>query len=135
MVRWGFISAVSAAAVLLGTATLAHAETNTQSTTAPKLNDFAPASDGTGQGPWIAPYPHKTFTFENKGRWGVKLDLSQPTNRETDWKDVQAGAYFRLAPNLRVGGTVGLGDKFAQPQHLTPQDTGPRVHLEGAFKF
>jgi hypothetical protein len=40
-----------------------------------------------------------------------------------------------VAPNLKLGGSVGLGDKFAQPQHLTPQDTGPRVHLEGAFKF
>jgi hypothetical protein len=133
MVRFGEFLAGVSAVVLLGTASLAHAQSTTLATTPPKLNDFAQASDPNG--PWTVPYPHKTFAFDNKGRWGVKLDLAQPTNRPADWKDVEAGAYFRVAPNIRVGGTVGLGDKFAQPQHLTPQDTGPRVRLEGAFKF
>ena len=133
MVYSGKVLAAVGAVVLFGTATLAHAQSTTQSTTAPKLNEFSGSADATG--PWTIPYPQKTYTFDNKGRWGVKLDLSQPTNREPDWKDAKVGAYFRVAPNLKLGGSVGLGDKFAQPQHLTPQDTGPRVHLEGAFKF
>lgn len=126
------ISAMGAV-VLIGTATTVCAETPTQSTVAPKANAFATSTDISG--PNGIPYPHRTYAFDAKGRWGVKLDLSQPTNRDMDWKDVEAGAYFRLSPNLRLGGSVGLGDKFAQPQHITPQDTGPRVHLEGAFKF
>lgn len=117
------------AAVLFGTASLAHAE---QAGPA-KTTDFA--SSGQVAGPWTAPTAHKTYAFDNKGRWGVKLDLAQPTNRDPDWKDAQVGAYLRITPKFRVGGSVGLGDKFAQPQHLTPEDTAPRVHLEGAFKF
>jgi hypothetical protein len=85
--------------------------------------------------PFTAPIPHKTYTFDNKGRWGVKLDVEEPTNRETEWKDVTAGAYFRIGPRLKLGGSVGLGDKFAQPQQITPQDVGPRVHLETKFQF
>ncbi len=85
--------------------------------------------------PFTAPVPHKTYSFDHNGRWGFNLDMNQPTNRETEWKDVTAGAYFRIGPRLKLGGTVGLGDKFAQPQQITPQDTGPRVHLETKFQF
>jgi len=133
MKTWGSALAAFGAVALLGAAGLAHAESSTQATTPPKTNDFA--ASGEAQGPWTVPSPHKTYAFDNKGRWGVKLDLTQPANRAVDWKDVQAGAYFRITPNIRVGGSVGLGDKFAQPQQISPQDTGPRVHVEGAFKF
>src|ERR1700712_3279279 len=43
------------------------------------------------------------------GRWSLKLDMDQPVGRDVQWKDVQAGAYFRVTPKLRVGGAVGLG--------------------------
>jgi hypothetical protein len=131
--------AAALAAVLLGAATLARAENNTQATTPPKMNDFAPPD--TGQNPWSIPYPHKTYAFDGKGKWGVKLDLDEPTNRDLDWKDAKVGAYVRITPKFKVSGAVGLGEKFsAQPQfnqgqHLTPDDTAPRVHLEGAFQF
>ena len=85
--------------------------------------------------PFSVPVPHKTYAFDNKGQWGVKLELEQPPNRQTEWKDVTAGAYFRISPSIKLGGSVGLGDKFSQPQQLTPQDTGPRVHLETKFQF
>lgn len=137
MVKLGRVSAAIGAAVLLGTATLAHAENNTQATVPPKLSDFSQVggTSGDAQGPWTVPTPHKTYAFDAKGRWGVKLDMAEPTNRDPDWKDAQVGAYFRVSPKFRVSGAVGLGDKFSQPQHITPEDTGPRVHLEGAFKF
>ena len=92
--------------------------------------DSAPSST-----PFTAPIPHKTYSFDNHGRWGFNLDMEQPTNRETEWKDVTAGAYFRINPRLKFGGSVGLGDKFAQPQQIAPQDVGPRVHLETKFQF
>lgn len=125
----GLILAGGCAAVLFGTASLAHAQ---QAAGPARTNDLVSTGD---PGPLTPPTPHKTYAFDNKGRWGVKLDLAQPTNREPDWKDAQVGAYLRITPRFRVGGSVGLGDKFAQPQHLTAEDTAPRVHLEGAFKF
>ena len=91
-------------------------------------------SPPTTASPFNVPTPHKSYTFDNKG-WGVNLDMEQPTNRATEWKDVTAGAYFKIGPRLKLGGSVGLGDKFAQPQQLSPQDTGPRVHLETKFQF
>lgn len=83
----------------------------------------------------VNPAPHRSVQWNAAGRWGVKLDMDQPVNRDMGWKDVQAGAYFRLTPQLRVGGSVGLGDKAVDAQHLTPQDATPRVHLDTTFSF
>ena len=135
MGKFGAGLAALGAFVLLGVSSAAYASTTSQSTLPPKLSDFAQVDSTNPSAPIVAPTPHKTYQFDTKQGWGVKLDLSEPTNRGVDWKDVQAGAYFRLSPSIRVGGSVGLGDKFAQPQHLTPEDTAPRVHLETAFKF
>ena len=118
------VMAMGAALLLTGIASTAHA--------AP--NDFVSVTDGLPT-PFAVPTPHKTYAFDNKGRWGVKLDMEQPPNRDTQWKDVTAGAYFRITQGIKLGGSVGLGDKFAQPQQITPQDTGPRVHLETKFQF
>ena len=124
------------ALALMSVSSAVYASTTSQSTVPPKMSDFSqPDPNANPSAPNIVPTPHKTYQLDVKGRWGVKLDLEEPTNRATDWKDVQAGAYFNLSKSIRVGGSVGLGDKFAQPQHLTPEDTAPRVHLETAFKF
>jgi hypothetical protein len=85
--------------------------------------------------PFAAPAPHKQLQWDSKGRWGFRLDMNQPSNRESDWKDVQAGAYFRISPSMQVGGAVSLGDRLSQPQRVTPADASPRVHLETAFRF
>lgn len=99
-------------------------------------SSFAAAVEGQDLSkPWSVPTAHKTLQLDSKGRWGVRLDMEQPSGRSSDWKDVEAGAYLRLTPRLRVGGSVGLGDKLANPQRFTPDDTAPRVHLETAFKF
>lgn len=92
-------------------------------------------SEFANDAPWVAPTPQKQLQWDSKGRWGLRLDMNQPTNRRSDWKDVQAGAYFRITPSVQVGGSVGLGDRLAQPNRLTPQDAAPRVHLETAFRF
>ena len=84
---------------------------------------------------WSVPPPHKQLQWDSKGRWGLRLDMAQPTNRDPDWKDVQAGAYFRITPSMQVRGSVGLGDPLSDPKLVTPQDAGPRVHLETAFRF
>ncbi len=52
------------------------------------------------------------------------------------WTDVQAGAYFRVTPSLRVGGAVALGEQEAPAYKKSqPVETAPRVRLETAFKF
>lgn len=119
--------AMGAALSLMGTASVVRAATAADILNTPP-SDSAPT-------PFYVPTPHKTYSFDARGRWGVNLDMEQPVNRDTQWKDVTAGGYFRISPRLKVGGSVGLGDKFAQPQQITPQDTGPRVHLETKFQF
>jgi len=122
-------AAMGAALFLTGMASVAHAAPITPP------SDFVSVADNTPPIPFSVPTPHKTYSFDNKGQWGVKFDLDQPVNRDTQWKDVTAGAYFRITPRLKLGGSVGLGDKLAQPQQITPQDLGPRVHLETKFQF
>ena len=88
---------------------------------------------------WAPQAVHKSFEWDSaKSRWGLKLDLDQPgpRDREMDLNSVQAGAYYKLTPSLRVGGTVSLGDTatLTRPDG-TPQAPAPRVRLETAFKF
>jgi hypothetical protein len=133
--------AVFAALLATGAAATAHAETlkpialvNTAATA--NTTPASPLPQFTNEAqPWAAPAPRKTLQFDTKGRWGLRLDMDQLSNRETQWKDVAAGAFFRITPSLRVGGSVALTDKMASPQKVTPQDATPRVHLETAFRF
>jgi len=69
-----------------------------------------------------------------KGRWGVDLKLAAPVNRERKLRDVEAGAFFRVTPSVRVGGSVQLDDKL-RPERPNPDDRGARVRLETKFKF
>jgi hypothetical protein len=72
-----------------------------------------------------------------KGHWGLTLNLQQLDTRETNWNDVQAGAYYKVTPQLRVGGAVAIGDQQVVPSARKPDpaDGAPRVRLETAFKF
>ena len=116
-----------AALLLMGMAATAHAET-------PRPRTQTDFSSGI-QEPWSAPAPRKTLQWDMKGRWSLRLDMDEPPTREMGWKDVQAGAYFRITPSLRVGGSVGLSDKFAPPVQVQPKDAAPRVHLSTTFQF
>ena len=112
------------AALAISVGTTAHAQVK-------KTTDFTVRSE--------APAPNlpQVLKFDaRKGRWGVTLNLQQPDGRDAKWNDVQAGAYFRVTPSLRVGGAVALGDKEIPLYKKTqPQDGAPRVRLETAFKF
>jgi hypothetical protein len=79
----------------------------------------------------------KSLFWDQKGHWGLKLDLSQPVGRDMQLRDVQAGAYFHITPSIRVGGAVSLGDSAAQDRTAPPQQQtqAPRVKLETSFKF
>ena len=85
-----------------------------------------------------APTASQTVKWDaRKGRWGLTLNLQQPDTRQTNWNDIQAGAYYTVTPSLRVGGAVAMGDQqvVATPRKPDPADGAPRVRLETAFKF
>lgn len=79
---------------------------------------------------------HRLFSWDQKGRWSLRFDMSQPFGRDMQMRDVQAGAYYHVTPSLRVGGAVSFGEAPSQPNRTDlPQDQAPRVKLETNFKF
>lgn len=130
------LKAMVAAAVLMGSASMAHAQSVAASSAAkPKAtSDFTVKGDFAKQTPLG---PGQTLQFDaDKGRWGLKLDLDQPAYREMELKDVQAGAYFKLTPTLRVGASAGVDARSdLAPAPRKPEPVAPRVRLETAFKF
>lgn len=111
-------------ATLLGS-TAAHAQTER-----PKGVDFTVRSEALPQG-------GKTLKWGlQNGRWGVSLNLDQPSGRDVQLNDVQAGAFYSVTPSLRVGGAVALGEQEEPAFKKTqPADATPRVRLETALKF
>jgi hypothetical protein len=77
------------------------------------------------------------WDYAAKGRWGVTLNLQQPDTRQTTLNDIQAGAYYKITPALRVGGAFAFGDQqpIQGPKPNTPDTSQPRVQLETKFKF
>jgi hypothetical protein len=75
--------------------------------------------------------------FTERGRWGLDLNLSEPVGRESNLGDVEAGAYYRVNPRLRVGATAGLAEPEADPARppQTDRRTAPRFRLESIFRF
>lgn len=94
------------------------------------LNEAAPAT------PAATPQ-RRGLRWNESGRWGLDFNLNQPVGRETDWGDVEAGAYYRLSPRLRVGAAAGLSAPERDPARAPETDrrAQPRVRLETIFKF
>ena len=114
-----------AALLLLGAVAGARAETAmTQNP-----NAFQPPGSGVT--------PHKSLQLDASGSWTLRLDMDPPVGEQTGGlRDMQAGAFFHITPSVRIGGSVGLGDRQAETQKILPQDlNAPRVHLETKFKF
>lgn len=84
---------------------------------------------------WGGQTKRRSLQWNDKARWGLKLDLNQPSGRDLQLKDIQAGAFYRLTPSLQVGGAVSLGDSARLTRDTAPEDQAPRVRLETAFKF
>jgi hypothetical protein len=80
----------------------------------------------------------KSYRFEgHRGKFGVTLDMQQPETRPGAWNDIQAGAFYRITPSIRVGGAVALGAQQLQqiPVKPVPETGQPRVRFETQFKF
>lgn len=122
-------SVVFAAAVLFSTvAGGAHAADKPR---APM--DFTVKSEPTT----VAPNGGRSMKWDaSKGRFGFTLESQQPDGRPTTPNDVSAGAYFRITPSVRVGGSVALGEQDLTPRRnqARPADQ-PKVRLESTFKF
>ena len=79
--------------------------------------------------------PQRSIQWNEKGRWSVNLNVEEPVGRDVT-KDVEAGAFFRIAPQLKVGGSLRMQDKLARPERLRPEkDREPQVRLETKFNF
>jgi len=85
----------------------------------------------------IAPGAQTVKWDAAKGRWGVTVNLQQPESRAATLNDIQAGAYYKITPSLRVGGAVAFGDQqlLPGPKPNTPDANQPRVQFETKFKF
>ena len=87
--------------------------------------------------PVMPPNAGQTMRLDtSKGRFGFTLNVQQFADRPAVANDVQAGAYFRITPSLRVGGSVAFGDQQLTPRanSARPADA-PKVRLESTFKF
>ena len=87
----------------------------------------------------VTPARH-SLQWAQASRWGVKLDMSQPSfGQSVQLRDVQAGAYYRVTPQLRVGVTGAFTEggtaAYAYDHTLTPSAQAPQVKLETSFKF
>ena len=136
MLRLRTIAVGAVMLILSGMAVTAHAADGPRSK-ATVTADSSVASEAFAQdrNQWGVKSTRRSLQWDDKARWGVKLDLNQPYGRDMQLKDIQAGAYYRLSPSIRVGGAVSLGDSARLNRDTAPQDQAPRVRLETAFKF
>jgi len=124
---------VAATLVLAGTLCLADAALAQSRSTASTLS----LTDAQRAQPTTVQPQRRSLRWIDGGRWGLDFNLNQPVGRETDWGDVEAGAYYRLSPRLRLGASAGLGAPRADPARAPETDgrAQPRVRLESIFKF
>jgi hypothetical protein len=88
---------------------------------------------------WGSSSSSRSLQWDSKtGHWGLKLDLDQQVGRPLSYadRDIQAGAFYKITPSFRLGGSVSLGAMNQTPQTIMPPpDKAPRVRLETALKF
>jgi len=95
--------------------------------------DFSVRSEPTR----LEPNAGRTYKYDaSKGRFGITLRMQQPETRPVSPNDVEAGAYFRITPSLRVGGAVALGEQELAPGARPVREAEqPKVRLESTLKF
>src|SRR5579883_2352139 len=121
---------VAAALIGAGLAAAAHA--------APA--PVAPGSDFTPQSGAVGPQlqaPSRGFQWDARtGRWGLDLEMPQPTYNSDQWGQTRIGVHYRVGTNLRVGPTMSLApEQTPDGRTLYQQQPAPRVRLETTLKF
>ena len=129
-------TAIAATVVALAFASVdVDAQAQTRPKAKPRLEAVTP-SPAASANDWGPQARRRSLELSTDGRWALKLDYDQPTTRDTQWRDVEAGAYYRINPSLRVGGAVGLGATPSNPNRVTDDERpAPRVRLETIFRF
>lgn len=132
--------AILAGAVALAAAGAANAQAVGTRTRVPTQTP-APTQNFTTRNAWTADANQfgpdggsQRMQWDERGRWGVRLDLQNPVGRPRELSDVEAGAFLRLTPSLRVGGAMRFADQ-PRPNEVTPRDRNPRVRLETTLAF
>lgn len=131
------IAAVAALA-LVGSATLAHAQgVPAKPRVQPAPDAFVVRGDFNLKDSQFGPQTgRRTLVWDaKKGRWGLMLDITPRPGLDAQARDVEAGAFFRVTPQLRVGGAVGVGPAAVPVRKTDGREETPRVRLETAFKF
>lgn len=128
--------AISTAFALVAAASSAFAEQSKSRTTVTS-DTYVARGDFAAQSNLGTLAPRRTLQWDaRKGRYGLRLDVDQPSERDVTGRDVAVGAYVRLGRSLRVGPTVSLSDDIpANLRRVEPQQPAPRVRLETTFKF
>jgi hypothetical protein len=141
MKRVGVIFAGLAAVAVMagaGAANAQQARVRPQPSANPAPDAYTVSNPQTAQQPnQISPQTRRsTLRWDAlRGRWGLQLDMDQSAQRDLQWRDVQAGAYYSVTRQLRVGGSVGVSDPDALTRRPTTPPAAPRVRLETAFRF
>ena len=121
------IAGLAAGLTLLAVADVASAQTAAR---APAVSLTDAQSARAAAGP-------SRLRFTERGRWGLDLNLSQPETRDSNVGDVEAGAYYRVNPRLRVGAAAGLAEADTDPARgpQTERRQAARFRLESIFRF
>lgn len=133
--RSAVIAGLAAGLTLLAAADVASAQAaaSQSRTRAPALS-LIEAQAGRAATPQPGP---SRLRFTESGRWGLDLNLSQPVGRDSNLGDLEAGAYYRVNPRLRVGAAAGLAETDSDPARAPQTDSrsAPRFRLESIFRF
>ena len=101
--------AAVAALTLLGSASMALAQSAPAKPRAqPAPDAFVVRGDFNLKDSQFGPQTgRRTLVWDaKKGRWGLMLDITPRPGAEPQVRDMEAGAFFRVTPQLRVGGAV-----------------------------
>lgn len=124
------------AGLVAGLALVAAADAAAAQTATPRNRAPAVSLSEANAARAAAPAGQSRLRFTERGRWGLDLNLNQPVGREDSLGDVEAGAYYRVNPRLRVGAAAGLAETERDPARA-PQTERPtaRFRLESIFRF
>jgi len=87
----------------------------------------AAAAQGSGRRP---------LRLTERGRWSLNFNLDQPRQRDRAAGDVEANAYYRVTPNVRVGATADLAEPRQDPTRAPNEERrAPRIRLQSIFRF
>lgn len=135
--RFGAIFAgLLSAATLMGVADTAAAQSAGARSRAPAVS-LAEAQAAQAAQRGNPPPARRGLRWYDTGRWGLNFSTNPPVGRDTQWGDVEAGAYYSVTPRLSVGAAAGLARPEQDPARAPADDsrTQPRIRLESIFKF